>query len=250
MVSLLVASGVCHDLDHRSVLDEVSVELARGEVVGLVGPNGAGKSTLVKLLAKVWPLQTGAVQLDMRPFAEIGALEFARQVSYLPQRPEVAWSLSVEDVVALGRLPHVGGWATLRERQAQDRDIVGSAIEKTGMSAYRSRNVHTLSGGEFMRVMLARLLAVDAGIVLADEPITGLDPYYQIEVMQLFREEAARGRGVLVVLHDLAMAARYCDRVIVLQEGRVVAEGSPRSVLTETLLQRVYRVSPDQVGLI
>lgn len=218
------------------VIQGVSLALQRGEVVGLIGPNGAGKSSLLRGAIGLLATDTGDVSIDGRPWRSLALIERARAVAYLAQDPVVHWPLSVESVVALGRLPYEG------ETVAERKSVLDTIFELTEVSHLRGRTMWELSGGERARVLIARFFAVDADYLFADEPIAGLDPYHQLHVMGLFRAQAALGKGLLLVLHDLSLAARYCDRVLLMADGAVQAEGSPVEVLTKDRLAAVFQI--------
>ncbi len=222
---LSVLRGAC------PVVDQVSLTVNPGEVVGLIGPNGAGKTTMMRGALGLLPAKGRCNLLDMPPQAR------ARHVAWLPQAREIAWPVPVETVVALGRLPH-GRRATEDDRQAIDK-----AIERMGLQQMRARPATGLSGGEQGRVLIARALAQDAPLLMADEPIAGLDPAAQLATMQVFRDLAGEGRAVMVALHDLGLAARYCDRLILLQAGQLVADAPPQEVLQDDNLRKVFGVS-------
>ena len=232
---LIRASEIRLELGARRVLDGVDLELRAGEVLGLIGPNGAGKTSLLRVLAGLLPPTSGTVSIA-------AALERlpARGIGYLPQSAEVHWPLSVERVVALGRLPHL---PPFRSPHAEDSAHILTAMRATDVADLASRSVMEVSGGERARVLLARVLAGEPRVILADEPVTGLDPYHQLEVMALFRAEAARGRAVLMVMHDLVLAGRFCDRLVLVDDACVVASGSPQEVLDAEIVARVYRVT-------
>ncbi len=219
-----------------TLLDSVGVQLHAGEVLGIVGPNGAGKSTLLKVLAGVQAADAGTVLLEGKPLAAIPASARARTLAWLEQRPFVQWPLTVAQVVGLGRLPH-GDLDTTAARHA-----IAAALAATDTLTLQARTFHTLSEGEKMRVHLARALAGAPRIVLADEPTAALDPWHQLQVLELLRAEAARGTGVMLVLHDLGLAARFCDRLLLLDRGRALACGSPRDVLTTSALASIWRI--------
>ena len=225
-------------LGGRPVVDGVSADLSGG-VIGLIGPNGAGKSTLVRAIAGLIPAE-GAILIDGAPVATITLRDRARRIAYLPQGQAVHWPLTVERLVALGRLPHLAPFARPGETDAQ---AIEHALERTGLQPLRDRPVAELSGGERARVLLARALAVEAPLLLADEPLAALDPAHQIEVMALLRAEAARGATVIAVLHDLTLAARWCDRLLLIDRGGLVADGKPADVLTAERIAAVYGVS-------
>lgn len=241
--SLLRARDVRVLIDSRQVLDGVSAELYAGEVVGLIGPNGAGKTTLLRVLAKLLDFDSGDVTLDQTALSHITPAIFARRCAYLAQGAHAYWPLSVERVVALGRIPHLDWRQALRE---SDRLAIEHAMRAAEIEHLRARAVTTLSGGERMRVLLARIFASQPQIILADEPIAALDPYHQLHIMELLREHAHAGdksRAVLAVLHDLNLAARFCDRLLLIAHGRIVGNGSPREVLTVENLRNVYGVN-------
>ncbi len=238
-MSMLAASGLTARLAGRSVLEEIDFALAGGELVALLGPNGAGKTTLLRCLAGLLRPDSGRVTLVARPLDDWSRAERARRIAYLPQGGECHWPISVRDLVTLGRMPHRTAWTPL---SAADRDAVERAIAFVDMTALAERPVDRLSGGEKARVLLARALAGEPPVILADEPISGLDPAHRLEVMALFRRLAAAGTGVLVVLHDLTLAARYCHRVVLLHERRIAADGPPATVLSAATLAEVFAV--------
>ena len=223
-----------------SVLDGIDAGFAATTITGLIGPNGAGKTTLLRAIAGLVAVSSGAVLLDGRHLARLRRRELARAVAYLPQAAPCAWPMQVRRVVALGRLPHLSPW---RRPAPEDVRAIDAALVATDVQQLADRNVLTLSGGERARVMLARTLAVDPRYLLADEPVAGLDPEHQLQVMGLLRRRAAAGTGVAVTLHDLSLAARFCDRLIVLDRGRIAADGPPGDVLTPSVLASVFAVN-------
>lgn len=226
-------------------LADVDLSLHPGELVGVIGPNGAGKSTLLKALAGLQGCQ-GDVHLDGRALSALAPVQRARLLGYLPQAGSSSWALSVRDVVALGRLP----WGD------SDPVLIDAAMRATGAGQLADRRVDHLSGGEQARVWLARVLAGQPRVLLADEPVASLDLYYQREVMHALRAFADDGNAALVALHDLGLAARHCDRLLLLDQGRLVADGTPAVVLDAVRLQAVYGLpvcvdlsrDPPQVG--
>ncbi len=244
MVSELRAEQIDFRYREVPVLRSVSLGLARGEMVGLIGPNGAGKTTLLRILAGLQPPQAGRVLLDGGELLTRSAVERARLLAYLPQGAPAHWPLQVERVVEIGRIPHRAWWQSLA---AADQQAVDRAIAAADAESLRGRIVTTLSGGERARVMLARVFATEPGFILADEPVASLDPFHQLQVMSTLRAHAADGGGVLVVLHDLNLAARFCDRLVALDRGQLVCEGSPRQVLQDPALAVAYSVRIDVV---
>ncbi|MDR0441286.1 MAG: ABC transporter ATP-binding protein [Candidatus Accumulibacter sp.] len=225
----------------QRVLDGISLRVDNGELLGLVGPNGAGKTSLLKCLACLLPC-AGDIRLDGETLTALPPRERATRIAYLGQDGRLGWALTLADFVALGRLPHRPRWGAWRLR-ASDEAAIDEAIAAMRIAPLRSRRVDRLSGGECARARLARALAVGAAVLLADEPVAALDPYHQLNVMELLAQRCAAGATVLVALHDLTLASRFCHRVLLLDRGRAVAHGEPRHVLTPRNLQRIYHIS-------
>ncbi|MFC9894650.1 heme ABC transporter ATP-binding protein [Nocardia sp. NPDC127579] len=220
----------------RPVLEGVDFEVAAGEVVALVGPNGAGKSTLLAALAGELEPSAGAVELDGRALAEWTTLDMARRRAVLPQTHTVGFPFTAREVVAMGRAPWVR-----TVRRADDDALIAAALAAADVEHLAARPFPALSGGERARVALARVLAQDTPTLLLDEPTAALDLGHQEAVLRLAADRAAAGAAVVVVLHDLGLAAAYADRVVVLESGEVAADGPPRQVLSTELLTRVYQ---------
>lgn len=238
MVSI-ACKDVAVRLGGRLTVDGVSAGFEGGELVGVIGPNGAGKSTLVRAMLGLVPTQGGVIEIDGHPVEQVPRARMAQSLAYLPQGHTLHWSLPVERLVALGRLPHLGAVSRLTE---VDRAAIAEAMAKADVLHLRARSASNLSGGEKARVLLARALAVGAPGLIADEPLASLDPGHQLEIMDLMRSEADEGRLVIAVLHDLTLASRYCDRLLLLDGGRLVAQGKPADVLTPERLAQVYGI--------
>jgi iron complex transport system ATP-binding protein len=237
----LVAQQLSVEVQHTQLVYPMDLELNAGEVLGLIGPNGAGKSTLLRSLGQLQPHQ-GQVSLDGACLHQLGRLEQARRVAYLAQGEQVNWPLTVRDFVALGRFPHQHGLGWFSRRCPADQAAIDQSLNQTDLLAMQHRPVNELSGGERARARLARVLAVEADVLLADEPVAALDPFHQLSVMNVLRQQSDQGRSVVVVLHDLTLASRFCDRLLLMHQGRVIASGEPRRVLTPKHLQQVYKV--------
>lgn len=234
----LVASNIRVNLSGKSILKDINVEFPAGKLIGLIGPNGAGKSTLIRVLAGLQMVESGNISLHKQQLHSLSRLELAKKITYLPQIGECHWPMSVERVVMLGRYPHVDS----HRLDDVNMQAVEQAIKEVDIEHLVGRSVNELSGGERARVMLARALATKSDILLADEPIVSLDPRHQIEVMALLQSLANQGKTVIVVLHELHLAMRYCNSLVLLNEGVKVSEGSPKEVLTTKNLQVVYGI--------
>lgn len=223
----------------RSLLDGVSLALKPGDFLAVLGPNGAGKSTLLKVLAGLLASTRGAVTVGDKPLADWRARDLAATRAYLPQNGALDWPLTVERVVALGRLPLAGLWG---EPNAATDAAVNRALDAVDARTLRGRVATTLSGGELARVLLARAIVADPAVLIADEPLAGLDPRHQLDALARLRRMADDGRAVIVALHDLDLAARYATRVALLSGGKLIAEGSPASTLTPDTIAAAFDV--------
>lgn len=236
---LLQSSGVTYIRSNKSLVNDVSLSLGKGELVGLVGPNGAGKSTLLNLLAGLDDCHSGSVTLDQRNINKIPVAERSRLLAWVAQSGPVNWPLTVERVVSLGRRPHLSAWQKL---SAVDQQAIDNAISLTDCESLRHQDATTLSGGERTRMLLARAIASAPQVLLADEPIAALDLKHQLQTMHLLRSFATNDKACLVVLHDLSLASRFCDRLYLMHEGKIVSEGKPATVLSRDNLRQVYGV--------
>jgi iron complex transport system ATP-binding protein len=236
----LVAEDLTVTLGGRVVLARVSARFRPGEVTAIVGPNGAGKSTLLACLSGLRRPDAGQASLGVEPILALAHRERARRIGFLPQTPEVAWAVDVETLVGLGRTPHSGA----RGLSEADHAAVQAALVRTRLTGMAHRDVTTLSGGERARALLARVLAGEPSWLLADEPLAGLDPGHQLDTVDLMRAFAAeRGHGVVMTLHDLGVALRLADRVLVLRDGVLIADAAPLDALTPAILETAYGVT-------
>jgi len=236
----LRVDGVSFAFPGRPVLHDVSFQVPAGRFVGLLGPNGAGKSTLLRCLHEELRPSKGGVFIDGVAVAELSRREVARRVSVVPQTCSPALEVSVAEFVRMGRYAREG---LLGTAGPEDLDAVRGALDAVGMTSAAERSVHELSGGEFRRVLVAQALAQQTPVLLLDEPVQQLDLLHQVEVMELVRRVARRPDAAAVaVLHDLGLAARFCDEVVLLAHGRVAAAGRPEDVITKENLRRVYGV--------
>ena len=226
----------------KSVLQDISFELPKGKLIGIVGPNGSGKSTLLKLLARQLPLQGGQVELNGTPLQRYGMKALARELAFLPQRPVMAEGIRVEQLVQYGRHPHQGWF-----NQWSDEDALQVSRARDAMQLHNiwQQAASSLSGGQAQRAWLGMILAQNTDLVLLDEPTSALDIGHQAEVMEAVLNIVAEGRTVLIVIHDLGVAARYCDEIIALDNGRVAAMGPAREVINKALVDQLYDTDVD-----
>lgn len=238
---MISAERVSHSYGGAAVLREVSVAARSGQMVGLIGPNGSGKTTLLRTLYRALTPSEGTVTVNDEPVSRLSARDLARTVAVVVQDAAGELPVSVTDTVLLGRGPHLGLW---QRQSARDLEIAGEALRRVGAEHLADRDLEDLSGGEKQRVLIARALAQQATHLLLDEPTNHLDIHFQHEVLALVRE---LGVTTIIVLHDLNLAARYCDRLALLQGGRVVAAGSTDEVLRPEVLEPVYGIHMQRV---
>lgn len=222
-------------------LHEVTAQLRSGRVTAIVGPNGAGKSSLLAALAGLIPPERGTVTLTSQPLTQLPPQERARRIGYLPQSGEVAWNLAVRTLVGLGRLPH-------RTGPAENAAAVEQAIATMQLERLAERALSTLSGGERARALLARVLATQPQWILADEPLAALDLAHQQALIRRLRELAHEGRGVVLVVHDLALVMNHADHVLVLDKGHLIAQGPPQEALSEDVIAKVWNLKATWLG--
>ncbi|MCH9809023.1 MAG: ABC transporter ATP-binding protein [Alphaproteobacteria bacterium] len=235
----LSVQGLSVQLKRREVLREVSFDLDAGQFVGLIGPNGAGKSTLLKAVMGLLSRQ-GKIELKGAALEMLSPQERGRIISYLPQEREVNWPISVEELISLGRAPYHSPFSS---NSQADLAAIEKAIAAMDLEHIRARSALELSGGERARALIARALAQETDLLLSDEPAAGLDPAHQIALMATFSKLARAGRTVLASLHELTLAGQWCDRLILLSEGCIIADGTPDEVLTKDNLANVYGVT-------
>ncbi len=226
-----------------NVLEGVSVQVAKGAIVGLLGPNGSGKTTLLRLFAGMLTPDAGRVFVDGRPLTEIGRRELARRLAVVPQDTHSTFDFNVLDMVLMGRYPHLGPFAL---EGADDLRIARDALAATGTAALESRAFSTLSGGERQRVVIASALAQSTDVLLLDEPTASLDLGYQLEVAALLKQvNREHGTTLVIATHDLNLAAALCEQIVLLKQGRVVAQGTTGETLTAANVRRLFAVDAD-----
>ena len=232
---LLTADGISFAYDDRRILQDVSLVVGAGEFVGLIGANGSGKTTLLRVLLGLLAPKTGAVRLCDAPLVSLTRREIALRATMVQQDTRIDFAFTGREIVAMGRTPHLGRFAP---ESSADKEAINSAMRATETENLAARFVTELSGGERQRIHLARALAQDAEVILLDEPTANLDLAHQFEALRLIMKVTRRGKAALAAIHDLALAARFCDRLLLLSDGRIVAAGRPAEVITESNLER------------
>ena len=249
-MSLVSGSNLSYQIGDIPILKNIDIEVKSGELVGLIGPNGAGKSTLLRLLTCVEAPDGGEVNYAGKNVSELSVEDRAKRIGYLVQGAKAYWPFTVEKVVGLGRIPYQKWW---RSASSEDHERVLQAMRVTETLAYRNRIVTTLSGGEHTLVMLARIFATGPQIIFADEPVAALDPYHQLHVMDILRNHARDDKAAVVVLHDLGLAARFCDRLYLINHGELHSSGTPGQIMTVENIADVYgvktRITCDEEGV-
>ena len=221
----------------KVILEDVSFTVGTGEIVGLIGPNGAGKSTLLKTLRGILPILFGSAVLMGDDINALEAKEFACRAAYLQQHMEMTFAYTARDIVLAGRYPYLSWWS---QEKVDDLAIADACMAYTGVSELADTPLHAMSGGQRQRVLLAKVLAQQTPVLFLDEPATGLDIIYQEEIFRFCRDLCAAGKTVLLVAHELSLAARFCSRLLLVGHGKLLADGAPRDVLTDELLTQAY----------
>ncbi|MEX0822510.1 MAG: ABC transporter ATP-binding protein [Rhodothermales bacterium] len=232
------ARNVAVSLDETRILHDISFEVGRGRLVGLLGPNGSGKTTLLRALSGLLPFD-GDVLFEGRCISDWSSRNLAQRLAFVRQSVSLSFDFNVSELVLLGRSPHKG-W--LSDFTTHDRSLMAEALDRVDLAGFENRSVLSLSGGELQRVFLAQALVQEADVLLLDEPTAHLDVHYQFEFMELVKELIAGGYTAVAVFHDLEMAARFADQLVVLQQGRIATSGPPNAVLTQDLIARVFRM--------
>ncbi len=238
MKTIIQAKDVCAGYsDGKGILKGLNFQIAEGDFVGIIGKNGAGKSTLLKSLRGFLPLTGGSVELCGQNVAELSQRQLARSIAYLQQQVELTFDYTVRDVVMAGRYPYKKWW---QQQSDEDNLIAQACMKYTDVLDMSERPIRALSGGQRQRVLLAKVLAQQTPVLFLDEPAAGLDLFYQEEIFRFCRELSYRGRTVIMVVHELNLAARYCNRLMLIREGQILADDVPNKVLTDELLSKGY----------
>ena len=234
---MIRVAGLYAGYDRQVILEDVSFDVKAGEMVGLIGPNGAGKSTLLKTMRGILAPLAGEIFVMGQRIGDLSAKDFAKSAAYLQQHLEMTFDYSAREVVLSGRYPYLSWW---RQEQAHDIAIAEACMAYTGVAELAEKPLSAMSGGQRQRVLLAKVLAQQTPVLFLDEPATGLDIIYQEEIFRFCRELCAAGKTVVLVAHELSLAARFCSRLLLIGRGALLADGLPREVLTAELLTRAY----------
>ena len=231
--------GITAGYGGTPILEGIDLALPEGEVTALIGPNGCGKSTLLKVLGRQLQPQRGSVSLDDKPIADFGTREFARHLSFLPQQPTVPDGMTVRELIAFGRYPYTGAFASLT---VEDLRIIDEAAAQTSVAELLDESAMSLSGGQRQRMWIAMTLAQQTRIMLLDEPTTFLDPSHQLAILDLVRRLNEQGRTIAMVVHDMAHAAKYSDYVVVMKDGQILEHGPTVDTLNSELIERAFGI--------
>lgn len=236
----LKVSNLNFSYDQKQILDAISIDIKGGSFTGIIGPNGSGKTTMAKLISKLLKTQKDTVFINNEDINLIKVSELAKEMALVPQSSSINYDLTVYEVVQLGRTPHL---KRFQRESTRDHEIVIKALTETDTYQFKDRLIHQLSGGERQRVIIARALAQEPKILVLDEPVTYLDVHHQLNVMSLIKElSISRSMTVVIILHDLNYAMKYCDQVILLSHGEVYKYGEPQSVVTPEHIKAVYDI--------
>jgi iron complex transport system ATP-binding protein len=237
---MLDIKNINFSIEHKKILDDISVSFEPGKIHGIIGPNGSGKSTLLKNICRVWVPQSGSILIDGKEYTEISRKELSTLVTLVPQNTSIGFPMSVFDIVSMGRHPHQGRFEGVRPK---DREIVERALLQTNISVLKDRNINELSGGEGQLAIIARAIATEASVILLDEPTSELDVKHTLEIVKLLCEFREQGKTILVTIHDLNLARKMCDTITILSRGKLYFSGSPENAFSEENIRQVFQVN-------
>lgn len=229
-------------IEQKSILENIDLTVNKGEFIGLIGPNGSGKSTLLKSILTLLPIQNGDIFINGKQIHALTQKDLAKQISYVPQETVVSFDFPSKEIVAMGRHPY---HTFFKSESDEDKMMVERAMNQTNTLHLADKSILSLSSGQRQLIMIAKGIAQDTPIILLDEPISALDIYYQLHILSLLKNLSENGKTMIIVLHDLNLAARFCDKLLLLKDGRIQQYGLPEEVLTESLLKSVYHIQPN-----
>ena len=240
--SFIETRNLSYNVNGKAILSDINLRLNKGKLVGIIGPNGAGKSTFMKLITNVLKPSIGAIYLDNENISHYPIKELNKKIAYLPQNVTFNFPFKVLEIVLMGRYPYLG---RLQNENKSDNKIALKSLELVNMEKFKDRNILTLSGGEQQRVSLAKIITQQTDFLFLDEPISNLDINHQLIVMELLKSLASEGKGTYVVLHDIRLANKYCDKIIIFNEGKIAYKGIPNVILNEQIISSVFKVKSE-----
>jgi len=236
---MLEVDNIHFSLDGKKILDGISARFEPGMIHGIIGPNGSGKSTLLKTICRIWEPQSGSIMVNGRDIREIPRKELSTLVTLVPQNTTIGFPVSVFDIVSMGRNPHLGRFEGLRQK---DRDIIDQALQQTSISALKDRNINELSGGEGQLAIIARAIATEASLILLDEPTSELDVRHTLEIVNILSDFRKQSKTILVTIHDLNLARKFCDTISILCDGKLFYSGTPEGAFSAENIKQVFQV--------
>jgi len=237
---MLDVKNIHFSIDGKKILDGISVRFESGKIHGIIGPNGSGKSTLLKNICRIWEPQSGSVVINGKDYSEIPRKELSTLVTLVPQNTTIGFPISVFDIVSMGRNPHLGRFEGVRKK---DREIIERALQQTNIYALKDRNINELSGGEGQLAIIARAIATEASLILLDEPTSELDVKHTLEIVDILYEFKEQGKTILVTIHDLNLARRFCDTISILCRGKLFYSGTPEDAFAEENIKQVFEIN-------
>lgn len=237
---MLDINNIHFSIDDKNILDGISVRFEPRMIHGIIGPNGSGKSTLLKNICRIWEPQAGTIVINGKDYTEIPRKELSTLVTLVPQNKTIGFPISVFDIVSMGRNPHLGRFEGLRQK---DREIIAWALQQTNIYSLKDRYINELSGGEGQLAIIARALATEASLILLDEPTSELDVKHTLEIVRILYEFKEQGKTILVTIHDLNMARRFCDTITILCRGKLFYSGNPENAFAEGNIKQVFEVN-------
>ncbi len=237
---MLDIDNIHFSIDDKKILDGISARFESRRIHGIIGPNGSGKSTLLKNICRIWEPQSGSISIDGREYTEIPRKELSALVTLVPQNTTVGFPISVFDIVSMGRNPHMGRFEGLQQK---DREIIERALQQTNISELKDRNINELSGGEGQLAIIARAIATEAPLVLLDEPTSELDVKHTLEIVKILHEFREQNKTILVTIHDLNLARKFCDTITILCNGKLYYSGKPEDAFAEEIIKQVFEVN-------
>jgi iron complex transport system ATP-binding protein len=237
---MLEVNNIHFSIDDKKILDGISARFEPRKIHGIIGPNGSGKSTLLKNICRIWEPQSGSIVIDGKDYIEIPRKELSTLVTLVPQNTTIGFPISVFDIVSMGRNPHLGRFEGVRQK---DREIIERALQQTNIYALKDRNINELSGGEGQLAIIARALATEASLMLLDEPTSGLDVKHTLEIVKILYEFKEQCKTILVTIHDLNLARKFCDTISIMCRGKLFYSGTPEDAFTEENIKEVFEVN-------